>query len=77
MSSPSRCDRGHHREAHRFGDEAAWWKNAGVDPTIAARALWLETHPAAENFAQNGTDGATCQGEIGDHRPGRADAPAQ
>jgi hypothetical protein len=37
--------RGHHREAHRCGDEAAWWKNAGVDPTIAARALWLETHP--------------------------------
>jgi hypothetical protein len=37
--------RGHHREAHRSGDEAAWWKNAGVDPTITARALWLETHP--------------------------------
>ena len=37
--------RGHHREAHRCGDEAAWWKNAGVDPTITARALWLETHP--------------------------------
>jgi hypothetical protein len=37
--------RGHHREAHRSGDEAAWWKNAGVDPTIIARALWLETHP--------------------------------
>ena len=37
--------RGHHREAHRCGDEAAWWKNAGVDPTITARAMWLETHP--------------------------------
>jgi hypothetical protein len=37
--------RGHHREAHRCGDEAAWWKNAGVDPTITARALWLEVHP--------------------------------
>ena len=37
--------RGHHREAHRCGDEAAWWKKAGVDPTITARALWLETHP--------------------------------
>ena len=37
--------RGHHREVHRCGDEAAWWKNAGVDPTMAARALWLETHP--------------------------------
>jgi hypothetical protein len=37
--------RGHHREVHRCGDEAAWWKNAGVDPTITARAMWLETHP--------------------------------
>ena len=37
--------RGHHREAHRCGSEAAWWKSAGVDPTITARALWLETHP--------------------------------
>jgi hypothetical protein len=36
--------RGHHREVHRRGDEAAWWKTAGLDPTIAARALWLETH---------------------------------
>jgi hypothetical protein len=36
---------GHHRDAHRCGDEAAWWKNVGVDATIAARALWLETHP--------------------------------
>ena len=39
--------RGHHREAHRFGDEAAWWRSTGVDPTVAARALWLETHPVA------------------------------
>jgi len=37
--------RGHHREVHSCGDEAAWWKNAAVDPTMAARALWLEMHP--------------------------------
>ena len=37
--------RGHHREVHRCGDEAAWWKKTGIDPTVAARALWLETHP--------------------------------
>jgi hypothetical protein len=37
--------RGHHREVHRCGDEALWWRNAGVDPTVVARALWLETHP--------------------------------
>jgi hypothetical protein len=37
--------RGHHREVHRCGDEAAWWRKAALDPTTAARALWLETHP--------------------------------
>jgi hypothetical protein len=37
--------RGHHREVHRCGDELGWWENAGVDPTVTARALWLETHP--------------------------------
>jgi hypothetical protein len=37
--------RAHHREVHRSGDEAAWWKKVGIDPTVVARALWLETHP--------------------------------
>ena len=37
--------RGHHREIHRCGDEAAWWEKAGIDPTVSARALWLESHP--------------------------------
>ena len=39
--------RGHHREVHRCGDEAAWWRKVGVDPIVAARTLWLETHPLA------------------------------
>jgi hypothetical protein len=37
--------RGHHREVHRCGNEAAWWKNVGIDPIVNARALWLKTHP--------------------------------
>jgi hypothetical protein len=37
--------RGHHRELHRYGDEAAWWQKAAIDATAAARALWLQTHP--------------------------------
>jgi hypothetical protein len=37
--------RGHHREVHRSGDEASWWRKAGIDPTGAARTLWTETHP--------------------------------
>ena len=37
--------RGHHREVHRSGDEAAWWRHRGVDALGVARALWLEFHP--------------------------------
>jgi hypothetical protein len=40
--------RGHHREVHRCGDEAAWWRKAGFDPMASARALWLHTHPLPE-----------------------------
>jgi hypothetical protein len=39
--------RGHHREVHRCGDEAVWWGKTGIDPTITARSLWLQTHPLA------------------------------
>ncbi len=55
--------RGHHREVHGCGDEAAWWAKAGVDPTVSARALWLETHPLPT--AQDGIKGATSTVEIG------------
>ena len=37
--------RGHHREVHHCGDEAAWWSKAAIDPIVTARALWLQTHP--------------------------------
>jgi hypothetical protein len=37
--------RGHHREVHRSGDEAAWWAKLGVEPLRAANALWRETRP--------------------------------
>src|SRR6516225_6845758 len=45
--------RGHHRELHRCGDEAAWWKKAGIDPTVPARALWLESHPLSSGDDQS------------------------
>jgi ERF superfamily len=37
--------RGHHREVHHCGNEAAWWSKTGIDPTVTARSLWLKTHP--------------------------------
>jgi hypothetical protein len=47
--------RGHHREVHRAGDEVAWWAKAGLDPTVIARALWLESHPLPNNKEDAGT----------------------
>jgi hypothetical protein len=38
--------RGHHREVHRHGDERDWWAKAGIDPNVAARSLWLQSHPS-------------------------------
>jgi len=47
--------RGHHREVHRCGDEAAWWKRSGLDPTAAAHILWLKTHPLPSAIGQAGS----------------------
>ena len=47
--------RGHHREVHRCGDEAAWWKKTGIDPSAAARVLWLKTHPLPGAIGQAGS----------------------
>jgi hypothetical protein len=35
----------HHRELHRCGDEAEWWKNADVDPILVVANLWAQTRP--------------------------------
>ena len=37
--------RGHHRDVHRCGDEMVWWTKTEIDPTAAARVLWLKSHP--------------------------------
>jgi ERF superfamily protein len=46
--------RGHHREAHRSGDEGAWWKKTGINPNAAARVLWLKSHPLQDGMAAVG-----------------------
>jgi hypothetical protein len=30
----------HHRLVHRVGNEAAWWKDVGIDPVTVAQRLW-------------------------------------
>ena len=56
--------RGHHREVHRHGDEAAWWQGAGIDPTVTARVLWLETHPLPTIPDQAAINGAALVGNV-------------
>jgi hypothetical protein len=34
----------HHRELHRFGDEASWWTGINVDPVPFALELWKRSH---------------------------------
>jgi hypothetical protein len=70
--------RGHHREAHRCGDEAAWWKNAGIDPTFSARALWLETHPLPRTQDKMGVDVPTTLSAVGaNQRNAKRDRPIE
>jgi len=52
--------RGHHREVHRCGDEAAWWDKTGIDAAAAARVLWLKSHPLP---SKSGTAGSKLQNE--------------
>jgi hypothetical protein len=35
--------RTHHRDNHRFGDEAAWWGRQAIDPIEPSRKLWVST----------------------------------
>jgi hypothetical protein len=53
--------RGHHRELHRCGDEAAWWNKVAVDPLAHARMLWLKTHPLLTSAVQSPIEVQTVQ----------------
>src|SRR6516165_8767606 len=38
----------HHRELHRSGDEAAWWRRLNIDPLPVALRLWQRTRANGE-----------------------------
>jgi hypothetical protein len=38
----------HHRELHRSGDEAAWWRRLNIDPLPLALRLWQHTRADGE-----------------------------
>lgn len=52
--------RGHHRELHRHGDEAAWWSKADIDPLHLARTLWQSTHPLPNLLRQDADRTSEC-----------------
>jgi hypothetical protein len=67
--------RGHHREIHRYGDEAAWWQKAGIDPNTAARAFWLKTHGLPTRAAQTRLDRLAAQANSANSRNAGLDRP--
>ena len=44
----------HHRELHRSGDEAAWWRKLNIDPLPVALRLWQHTRLNGDELAQSG-----------------------
>ena len=40
--------RAHHRELHRSGEEAAWWRRLNIDPLPVALKLWQQSRADAE-----------------------------
>ncbi len=56
--------RGHHREVHRCGDEAAWWQQIGIEPSLSARALWLKTHPLPATSGKIGVAPVGLQSQV-------------
>ncbi len=37
----------HHRELHRYGDEASWWVGVNIDPLPIALELWRRSRSSA------------------------------
>jgi hypothetical protein len=43
----------HHRELHRYGDEASWWAAVNVDPLPIALELWQLSRPGLQKETVN------------------------
>ena len=41
----------HHRELHRYGDEASWWAGVNVDPVPIALEFWRRSRPGAAHLS--------------------------
>jgi hypothetical protein len=50
----------HHRELHRYGDEASWWAGVSIDPMPIALELWRCSrlaHPRSLSSSPDGDSG--------------------
>jgi hypothetical protein len=58
----------HHRELHRYGDEASWWAGVNIDPVPMALELWRRWRsaclPVGSEFGQTSDRGAPGMGEV-------------
>jgi hypothetical protein len=71
----------HHRELHRSGDEATWWRKLNIDPLPVALRLWQHTRPKGElelrRESLTEAQSAKLPGASVEHRADwRRDAPA-
>jgi hypothetical protein len=45
----------HHRELHRYGDEASWWAGVNIDPLPIALDLWRSSQAAEKEVLNLGS----------------------
>jgi hypothetical protein len=65
----------HHRLVHRVGNEAAWWKDAGIDPIKAARKLWKNCRTDHGRIAPGATAQRPAADRTADFDSEAADSP--
>jgi hypothetical protein len=57
--------RGHHRQLHQAGNEAAWWEDLEVNALEIAKGLWEESHGRSAPINDSGTPVADDSGLAG------------
>jgi hypothetical protein len=69
----------HHRELHRSGDEAGWWRRLNIDPLPIALRLWQQTRSDEEltSIAQRITQPAAQTTDMPDRAGAGLDAGAE
>jgi hypothetical protein len=54
----------HHRELHRQGDEAAWWRRIKIDPLPIANRLWRHARPNGATLAVDVNNGSVAAATV-------------